>query len=174
MKTVIYYLSLLIYYTIGNKVPEKLFGKYIRYILVKNIFTECGKNVNIGEHVYFGKGKNIKIGDGSGLGKNSKIMGSAFVKIESDVIMGPEVMIITGNHNISLTIEKDEVKRVNKNTQSNVVIKSGCFIGARATILGGVIIDEYNVIGANALVNKDTEAYGLYVGVPSKRVKNLL
>ncbi|MCR4913326.1 MAG: acyltransferase [Lactobacillus sp.] len=54
-----------------------------------------------------------------------------------------------------------------------VKIDDGCWIGANVTILPGVHIGKGCVIGAGAVVNKDCEPNGVYVGVPAKRIKDL-
>ncbi len=73
-------------------------GKKLRYFCCKRIFDKCGKNVNIEHGVDFGTGSGIEIGDNSGLGINSWIQ---IAKIGNDVMMGPEVMIISINHEYS-------------------------------------------------------------------------
>ena len=44
------------------------------------------------------------------------------------------------------------------------------YIGANCTIMPGVTIGEGAVVGANALVNKDLDPWGIYVGVPCKKI----
>ena len=54
-------ICLLLYYCFAQHLPESAsrFGgasKKLRYILCKNIFKKCGKNVNINRHAKFGNG----------------------------------------------------------------------------------------------------------------------
>jgi len=49
-------------------------------------------------------------------------------------------------------------------------IGNDVWIGDEVTILGGVTIADGSVIGAGAVVTKDTEPYGIYVGVPAKKI----
>lgn len=49
-------------------------------------------------------------------------------------------------------------------------IGNDAWIGDEVTILGGVSIADGTVIGAGAVVTKDTEPYGIYVGVPAKKI----
>ncbi|MCR5303076.1 MAG: acyltransferase, partial [Lachnospiraceae bacterium] len=44
------------------------------------------------------------------------------------------------------------------------------YIGANCTLLPGVTIGEGAVVGANALVTKDLEPWGIYVGSPAKKI----
>lgn len=54
-----------------------------------------------------------------------------------------------------------------------VVLESDVWIGANVIILGGVRIAEGSIIGAGALVNKNTEPYSVYVGVPIRKLRGL-
>jgi len=50
------------------------------------------------------------------------------------------------------------------------VLKRGCSIGANATIVCGVTVGEYALIGSGAVVNKDVKPYALMVGVPARQI----
>jgi UDP-2-acetamido-3-amino-2,3-dideoxy-glucuronate N-acetyltransferase len=50
------------------------------------------------------------------------------------------------------------------------LLKKGCSIGANATIVCGVTIGEYALIGSGAVVNRDVKPYALMVGVPAKQI----
>lgn len=45
-------------------------------------------------------------------------------------------------------------------------------VGAGSTILPGVIVEEGCAIGANTLVNRSTLSWGIYVGVPARRLRD--
>lgn len=55
--------------------------------------------------------------------------------------------------------------------EKDVVIKDDVWIGFGAIIMPGVNIGEGCVIGAGAVVTKNCEPYGVYVGVPAKLIK---
>ena len=54
-----------------------------------------------------------------------------------------------------------------------IIIDDGCWIGANATIIGGVTIGEGAVVAAGAVVTKDVEPYTMVGGVPAKIIKEL-
>lgn len=53
-----------------------------------------------------------------------------------------------------------------------VVLKKHVQIGAGSTILPGVNICEGVAVGCMSLVNKSLEPWGIYVGIPCKKIKN--
>jgi UDP-2-acetamido-3-amino-2,3-dideoxy-glucuronate N-acetyltransferase len=53
-----------------------------------------------------------------------------------------------------------------KNLHPTAVIENGATIGANATIICGIIIGEYAMIGAGAVVTKDILPYALIIGNP--------
>lgn len=60
--------------------------------------------------------------------------------------------------------EKDE------DEDQDVIIEKDVWIGANVTILKGVTVAEGCVIGAGTVLTKSTHPYGIYVGVPGRRV----
>lgn len=162
-------LYLIMYYLVGIRLPSSnnRFAKAIRSWLCKGIFKEVGKNVNIEKGVFFGKGTNISIGNNSGIGLKATVQGPLI--IEDNVMMGPEVIIYTKNHNI----EDTNIPMVNQGeTKPKLVhIKDDVWIGARVVILPGVTIGKGSVIGACALITKDVEPYSIMGGVPAKLIK---
>ena len=163
------HLCLVLYYVIGKRMPSSdgilTFGaKKFRAFLVKRIFDKVGQDVNIEKHVFFGKGNGITIGDRSGIGLNARIQGP--LSIGKYVMMGPDVIIYTRNHDIQNTtvpmIDGGETP------PRAVVIEDDVWIGARAIILPGVRIGQGAVIGAGAVVTKNVGKYEIVGGVPAK------
>ena len=59
-------------------------------------------------------------------------------------------------------------KRMNDSFECR--IGNDVWIGDEVTILGGLDIADGTIIGAGAVVIRDTEPYGIYVGVPAKKI----
>lgn len=53
---------------------------------------------------------------------------------------------------------------------AEVILKKHSILGANSTILPGVVVNEGCSVGAMALVTKSTKAWGIYAGVPAKRI----
>jgi len=111
-------------------------------------------------------GQNVVMMSGTRMGQNCKIQNNVSiyegVELEDDVFCGPS-MVFTNVLN-----PRSHVSR--KNEYRRTIVKRGASIGANATIVCGVTLGEYSLIGAGAVVTKDVPAYALMTGVPARRV----
>ncbi len=165
---------LFIYYSFLQYLPATdnayriyTFIRKIRSAVGKFIFTKCGNNINIEKKANFGTGSGIEIGNNSGLGINCKVRGP--LQIGNNVMMGPDVIIFTSNHETSRT---DIPMRGQGSTlPQKVTIEDDVWIGARVIILPGVTIGKGAILAAGAVVSKDVPDYAIVGGVPAKVLK---
>ena len=73
----------------------------IRSGVAAGCFDKHGQNINVEKNADFGKGEGISIGDNSGLGVNCQVRGP--LEIGDNVMMGPDVRIMTAKHNTTRT-----------------------------------------------------------------------
>ena len=76
--------------------------------------------------------------------------------------MGPDATILTLGHDP----QSDEFA----DKGGPVVIEDRCWIAYRSIILPGIRMAEGSVLGAGSVLTKDTEAFGIYAGVPAVKV----
>jgi len=120
--------------------------------------TTIGKNCSFGQNCVVGP----KVTIGSGVKVQNNVSIYEGVEIEDDVFLGPS-MVFTNVINPRAFIQrKDEFKKT--------LLKRGCSIGANATIVCGVTIGEYALIGSGAVITKDVKPYALMVGVPARQI----
>ena len=111
-------------------------------------------------------GQNVVVMNGVRIANNVKIQNNVSVyegvELEDDVFCGPS-MVFTNVVN-----PRSHVSR--KNQYRRTLVRRGSTIGANATIVCGVTLEEYSFIGAGSVITKDVPAYALMVGVPARRV----
>lgn len=120
--------------------------------------SRIGKNCVLGQNVMVGP--NVRIGNNVKIQNNVSVYEG--VEIEDEVFCGPS-MVFTNVINPRAFIER-------KHEFKKTLVKRGATIGANATIVCGVTIGEYALIGAGAVVTKDVPPYALMVGVPARQI----
>ncbi|PXF63040.1 acyltransferase [Kangiella spongicola] len=111
-------------------------------------------------------GQNVFIGNRVTVGNNVKIQNNVSVydnvHLEDDVFCGPS-MVFTNVYNPRSFIER-------KTEYRDTLVKKGATLGANCTIVCGVTIGRYSLVGAGAVVNSDVKPFALMVGVPAKHI----
>lgn len=134
---------------------------------IKNQLVSCGDYVTIGHDSQITPYR-VSIGNRSALGEHTKILSTrANVKIGNDVMFGPGVTIITGNHRTDMVGRtmisvRDDDKR--PEDDEDVVIQDDVWIGANVTILKGVTIGTGSVVAAGSVVTKSIPSYEIWGG----------
>jgi len=108
--------------------------------------------------------ENVKIGKNVFINSNCLMMARGGITIEDDVMLAANVQLLSNNH--------DEYDRQVLICDESI-IKKGAWIGAGVSILPGVTIGKYAIVGAGAIVTKDVPDYAVVVGIPAKVVKTL-
>jgi len=165
-------MALIVYYSFAKHLPSSAhkFGLWalpVRRFICRRIFKYAGKNINVEKGAYFGDGSEIEIGNYSGIGVNCMICGP--VKIGNDVMIGPDVIILTQNHKF----DRFNIPMWQQGLYSPepVVISDDVWIGARVIILPGIHIGNGAIVGAGAVVTKDVAEYAIAGGNPAKVIK---
>ncbi len=108
-----------------------------------NVFIE--NNVSIGNNVTVKSG--VQIWDG--------------VTLEDNVFVGP---------NATFTNDLFPRSKNNDIPLIQTIVKKGASIGANATILAGITIGRYAMVGAGSVVTKNIPDYELWIGNPAKPI----
>ncbi|WP_263833672.1 acyltransferase [Sulfurospirillum oryzae] len=114
-----------------------------------------GKNCNISKDVYIDF--NVSIGNNCKIQNGVSIFHG--VTIEDDVFVGPNAVFTNDKVPRSFNLEWSVVP---------TLVKHGSSIGANATIVCGITIGEYAMVGAGSVVTKDVKPYTLVLGNPAK------
>lgn len=113
--------------------------------------------------------RNLYIGRKTHVGQSVYIDLSAMVTIKEEVPIGQEVMLITHqevgkNRHLDLTMPRK---------RAPIFIGHGAYLGARSTVLAGVHVKSGSIVGACALVTKNTVTYEVCGGVPARKIKEI-
>jgi acetyltransferase-like isoleucine patch superfamily enzyme len=117
--------------------------------------ARVGADCNIGEHCFIEKG--AVLGDRVTI-KNGVAVWEG-VTAEDDVFIGP---------NAVLTNDLRPRSKVYHTAVTRTLLKRGASIGANATLLCGITVGAYAMVGAGAVVTRDVPAHGLVVGNPAR------
>lgn len=135
-----------------NGLLKELFGDNLGEgsFVMAPISGACLNNMKIGNHVF--------------INSNLLAMARGGITIEDDVQIAANVQLLSNNH--------DPYDRQIL-TCKPVLIKKGAWIGAGATILPGICVGKYAIVGAASVVTKDVPDYAVVVGNPAKVIKIL-
>jgi UDP-2-acetamido-3-amino-2,3-dideoxy-glucuronate N-acetyltransferase len=117
--------------------------------------ARIGKNCNINSHVFVEN--DVIIGDNVTIKSGVQLWDG--VEIQDNVFIGPNVTF-TNDVNPRSKVYPQEFKK----TQ----LMQGCSIGANSTILPGISIGKFAMIGAASLISKDVPDFALVYGSPAK------
>lgn len=131
--------------------------------------AQIREEANIGENCIIGKG--VYIDHGVSIGNNVKVQNNVSiyhgVTIEDAVYIGPHACF-TNDKKPRAVNENGELKAAGDWDVIATVVKKGASIGANSTILPGLIIGEYAMVGAGSVVTKDIPSYTLAFGNPAR------
>jgi len=132
-------------------------GTYVWKNVQIREWAKIGNNCILGKDVYIDLevkiGNRVKIQNGVSVYKG--------VTLEDDVFLGPYVVLTNDLYPRAFDYSW---------SVTDTLIKKGASVGANATIICGVTIGEYAMIGAGSVVKKNVPDYGLVVGNPARLI----
>ena len=110
-------------------------------------------------------GQNVFIATGVELGQNVHVQNNVSlyegVRCEDDVFLGPS-MVFTNIKNPRSAVSR-------KGQYQQTIIRKGATIGANATIICGIEIGSYALIGAGSVVTRSVPPHALVTGNPARQ-----
>jgi UDP-2-acetamido-3-amino-2,3-dideoxy-glucuronate N-acetyltransferase len=111
-------------------------------------------------------GQNVFVANGVTLGHGVKVQNNVSlytgVTCEDDVFLGPSMVFTNVINPRSFVERKSEFRQT--------LVKKGASVGANATVLCGVTLGRYCLIGAGAVVTKNVSDFALVTGVPAQHI----
>ena len=131
---------------IGRKVDDS-------FLLIPPFYATGGTDMRIGRNVFVNQ--NCTFYDLGGL------------DIADDVMIGPNVSLITSGHPVEPSRRRDFT------IAKPIVIERNVWIGAGATIIGGVTVGENSVVAAGSVVTKNVPPNTLVGGNPARVIRSI-
>lgn len=134
-------------------------------------FCHVMAGARIGEGSMLGQG--CFVGTGVSIGRGVRVQNhvSVFegVTLEDDVFVGPSVVFANVGRPRAFRLRARGAASTARPFDATLV-RRGATLGANATVLPGVEVGEYALVGAGAVVSRHVASYALVTGVPARRV----
>jgi UDP-2-acetamido-3-amino-2,3-dideoxy-glucuronate N-acetyltransferase len=149
--------------------PDVKLGRGVRIHGFTNLYgCEIGDESRIGTYVEIQKGAKI--------GERCKISSHSFicegVTIEDEVFIGHNVTF-TNDPYPRATNAQGELQTETDWHCVPTLVKKGAAIGSGATLLCGITVGEYALVGAGSVVTRDVPAHAVVAGNPARVLKSL-
>jgi acetyltransferase-like isoleucine patch superfamily enzyme len=131
---------------IGKKVDDS-------FLLIPPFYATGGNETRVGRNVF--------------INQNCTLYDLGGIDIADDVMIGPNVSIITSGH----LLEPSQRRSVT--IGKPIVIERNAWIAAGATIIGGVTIGENSVVAAGSVVTRDVPANTFVGGNPARVIRRV-
>lgn len=147
-----------------------LYGREIRIKAYRKHFGKAGEGIVIHTDARIRNINRLFIGDRSRIGECTMIQADGIIEIGEDVLIGPGAKIWSANHSfndLNTPIQDQGYER------KKVIIGNGCWIGANAFLMPGVVLGEGCIVSAGAIVSaKNYPPYKIIAGNPARVISS--
>jgi acetyltransferase-like isoleucine patch superfamily enzyme len=143
-----------------------------------NCYIQGAGPVKVADRVDFFPGTYISTGDASSLieiGHNTHfapycvLYGWGGLRIGNYCNIAAHCVFATIGHD---PIIREKPMATAPAVKGPITLVEDVWLGANVTVTSNVTIERGCIIGANAVVNRSTDAFGLYCGVPARRIRD--
>jgi|SRR5579859_272499 len=124
-----------------------------QFRLIPPFYTDCGKNIHVGDRVF--------------INQNCTFYALADIIINDDVLIGPNVSLITSEHPVAPSQRRAYL------LGKPITIERGVWLAAGATVIGGVTIGENSVVAAGSVVTRNIPPNTLVAGNPASIIRSI-
>lgn len=131
------------------------------------VMKSSGRNFQVSSGARLFSLKHLVVGDDVFIATNVVVNSGCSIIIESQVMLGIGVVVVSGNHTL-----KNGSYRFGEMRRIPVKIGYGSWIGANSTLVAGAEVPCGSLIAANSVVTKKLSISGVYGGSPAKLLNN--
>lgn len=135
---------------------------FIKVFILKIFAAKVGKSVVIKPNVKIKYPWKLFLGNHVWIGENVWIDNLDNVVIGNNVCISQGAFLLCGNHNY----KKESFDLITK----PITLEDGVWVGAKSTVLPGVIAKSHSILSAGSVTSKNLEPYGIYKGNPAEKV----
>ena len=139
-----------------------------RRSILEELLGEVGEEVDIRPPLHCDYGSHIRVGARTFVNFGLMALDVATISIGADVLMGPNVQLLTPTHPLDPETRRDKWEAALPSTNRDKL-----WIGGMAVICPGVTIGADAVVGAGAVVTKDVPPGAVVVGNPARVVRSV-
>jgi len=154
------------FYGLIKNIPGML-GFILRYFWCKLTFKMLKGFCWLQPNVSLVNSQNVSSGKNLAINSGSYINGAGGIEFGDNVIVSPNVVISSGEHQFKDRLTPIIIQEIKKR---KVTIGSDVWIGANVVVLPGMELAVGTVVGAGAVVTKSTKSYWVVAGVPAKKI----
>lgn len=154
--------------TIGQNVE---FRRNLEIRVHGNAQIKIGNDIRIdrGVRILAANNSMIDIQNRTRIGLYSVLNGGDSITIGENVLISGFVYLQTSSHQFST---RDKAIRDQGFTHASISIKNEAWLGTHVVVMSGITIGQGAIIGSNAVVTKDVQAFDIMAGVPAKKLNS--
>lgn len=158
-------LKIILWYFINTLIVRASWNPFmgIKIFLLRIFGAKIGKGLVIKNNVCIKFPWKLTLGDNVWLGENCWIDNIDYVTIGDDVCISQGALLLTGNHDYTLSTFDYR--------NAPIVIENGAWVGAKSMVCPGVIVHSHAILTVGSVATKNMEEYGIYQGNPANYIR---
>lgn len=132
--------------------------------LLMRLFPEMGEGSNVRTPLTAVRPDRVKIGRNVIVMPGCLMMGAGGITLDDGAMLSANVQLLSNNHDL---LHPEII------TGKPVRIGKGAWVGAGSSVLPGITVGDYAVVGAGSVVTKDVAPWTIVAGNPARFIREI-